>query len=138
MAKIKCKGTVLQIDIATVYTAVAQLISHTPPSMKSLAYDSTTLDTSGAGKESELTGYAEAGNFEAEIFWDPELAVHQAITDAIVTPAETNWKTIFVNSGASELGYTCTELEFAPAVNMNDGLKASISGKPDQLATITV
>lgn len=138
MAKVKCKGTVLQLDIAAVYTAVAQLISHTPPKFASSAYDGTTLDTSGAGEETELTGYADGGEFSAEIFWDPELAVHAAITDAIVTPAATNWKTIFVNSGASELAYTCTGLEFAPAVAMKDGLKANITGELDQLPVITV
>ena len=138
MAKIKCKGTALQLDISTVYTAVAQLISHTPPPLETTEYDSTTLDTSGAGRESELTGYADGGEFAAEIFWDPELAVHAAITDAITTPAETNWKTIYVNSGASEMAYTCTGLKFSPAVAMDDGLKATITGKVDQLPVITV
>lgn len=138
MAKIKCKGTLLKLDIATVLTTVSQLISVKPPSKRSLSYDSTTLDTSGAGMEKELSGYAEADDFEAEIFWDPELAVHAAINDSIDTPAETTWQVLFVNSGASTLDFVCAGLELGPAVDMADGLKASVKGELDQLATLTV
>lgn len=139
MAKIQCKGTILQLDIATVYTAVAQLIAHTPPAFGSGSFDSTTLDTSGAGEETELTGYAKGDDFDAEIFWDPELAVHAAIHDAIYpTPTVTNWKTIFVNAGATEMAYTVTALKIAPAIAMKDGLKATITGTLDQLPVITV
>lgn len=137
MAKVKCKGTALQLDIASVFTAVSQLISVTPPSKGTLEYDSTTLDTT-TYKESELTGYAEAGDLAAEYFYDPELAVQAAIEAAIDTPAETNWKVIFVNSGASEIAFTCTRLEQSIAVAMNDGLKASLVGKVDGKPTLTV
>jgi hypothetical protein len=137
MAKIKCKGTTLKLDIASVLTTVSQLISVKPPSKRSLSYDSTTLD-GGVGKTKDITGYAEADDFEGEIYWDPELAVHAAINDNIDTPADTTWQILFVNSGASTLDFGCAGIELSPAVDMADGLKASIKGELDGIPTLTV
>lgn len=137
MAKIKGKGTTLKLDVATVFTTVAQLISVKPPGQKSLSYDSTTLD-GGAGKTKDVTGYAESDGFEAEIFWDPELSVHAAILANITTPAESNWQVVFVNTGASVLDFVCSGLELSLAVDMNDGCKASIKGEVDGLPVLTI
>lgn len=138
MAKIKSKGTVLSLEIATVKTAVGQLISVKPPTERSLDFDGTTLDTT-LGKEKELSGYAEAEAFEAELFWDPELAVQAAILALIKpTPAEGDWEIDFVNAGASNLAFTSVGLELGVAVEMDNGLKASIKGNVDGLPTLTV
>jgi hypothetical protein len=137
MAKIQCKGTALKIDIATVYTAIAQAISIKPPVMRSLDFDSTTLD-GGVGMTKDVSGYGEGGEFESEIFWDPELAPHAAITDNITTPAETSWQILFVNAGASLLDFDVAGLELSPAVDMKDGLKASVKGNVSGLPVITV
>ena len=138
MAKVKCKGTLLKLEVASVLTTVSQLISVKPPASRSLSFDASTLDTSGAGMEKALTGWAEADDFEAEIFWDPDLAVHDAINTDIATPAETTWQILFVNTGASTLDFVCAGLEISPAVDMADGLKASIKGELDQLPTLTM
>lgn len=137
MAKVKCKGTLLKLEVASVLTTVSQLISVKPPAKRSLSYDSSTLDTTGAGMEKALTGWAESDDFEAEIFWDPDLAVHDAINTDIDTPAETTWQILFVNTGASTLDFVCAGIELSPAVDMADGLKAGIKGELDQLPTLT-
>lgn len=137
MAKVKGKGTAIKVDISSVMTAISQVISITPPAIASLDYDSTTLDTSGAGKERELTGYAESDAFSAELFWDPALAVHDFLYDSINTPVETTWNMVFVDSGDAELDWTTTGLKFAPVVAMNDGLKATVTGEVDQIPVIT-
>ena len=79
MAKVKCKGTVLQQEISSVFTAVAQVISIDIGETKTETWDSTSLDT-GVGKTKSQTGYAEPGDVSFEIFFDPALAGHQAIT----------------------------------------------------------
>ena len=64
MAKVPSKGTVLQQEISSVFTAVAQLTEISQGGIKSETYDATTLDTSGAGKEYSQTGYSEGGTVD--------------------------------------------------------------------------
>lgn len=135
MAIVKCKGTVLQQEIAMTYTAVAQMISMEQSGAESETFESTTLDTSGAGKTYAQTGYAEPGTVSAELFYDPALAGHQAITDLISTPADQNWKVIFADSGTTEYPFTGAGVGFDFSVEMGDGLKGSLSIQLDGLGT---
>lgn len=139
MAKVKSKGTLLKLDIAATLTDVAQLLSLKPPAFRSTDYGEFTLDQSGTGRERELTGYAESDPFEAEFYWDPDLAVHDAIIDHITAdpPTEQTWQILFVNTGASTIDWTGVGLEMSPTVPVGDGLKASIKGEVDGLATYT-
>ena len=133
MAKVICKGTVLKQDIASTLTAVGQVISLEYSGCESETYDATTLDTSGAGKEYAPTGYTEGGSMDFELFLDPALAGHQAITDDLTTPAERDWSITFADSGTTEWTFTGAGLSFGVTVDMDDGLKASGSIKLDQL-----
>ncbi|HSG60852.1 MAG TPA: hypothetical protein VLA24_05385, partial [Pseudomonadales bacterium] len=83
MTKVVSKGTVLQQEISSVFTAVAQVISIDQSGAESETFESTTLDTSGAGKEYAQTGYTEGGSLSFELFYDPALAGHQAISDLL-------------------------------------------------------
>lgn len=118
-----------------VFTAVAQVVSLEQTGAESETYDSTTLDTSGAGKEYEPTGYTEPGSVGFELFYDPALAGHQAITDLLTTPAAQNWKIIFADSGTTEYPFTGAGVSFDFNANMSDGLRASGSIKLDGLGT---
>lgn len=131
MAKIKCKGTKLQQDLASVYTDVAQVISFEHSGCESETFDATSLD-SGVFKEYAQTGYSEPGTVSGELFYDPALAGHQNLTDLIVTPADENWKVIFADSGASVMGpFVGAGFAFGFAVDMGDGLKGSFSIQVD-------
>lgn len=129
MAKVACKGTVLQQEIASVYTAVAQVISLDISGSQTETYDATTLDTSGSGKEYAPTGYAETPDINGEVFYDPALAGHQAMTDLIATPAAQNWKVIYADSGTTEQILAGAGFGFDVTVDMADGLKGSFSIK---------
>lgn len=135
MAKVKCKGTKLQQELATVLTDVAQVLSLEVSGAESETYDATALDTSGAGKEYAPTGYSEGGSVSGELFYDPALAGHQAITDLITTPAEQDWAIVFADADATDMPFTGAGVGFDISVDMNDGLKASFSIKLDQLAS---
>ena len=63
MAKVKVKGTIIKQEIATVLTAVAQITEFSSSGAESETFDATTIDTTGAGKEYEATGYSEGGSF---------------------------------------------------------------------------
>lgn len=135
MAIVKSKGTVLQQELAMTYTAVAQVISMEQSGAESETFESTTLDTSGAGKTYAQTGYSEPGTVSAELFYDPALAGHQAITDLLTTPADQNWKITFADSGTTEYPFTGAGVGFDFSVDMADGLKGSLSIQLDGLGT---
>lgn len=135
MAKVVSKGTVLQQELSMVFTAVAQVISLEQTGAESETFECTTLDTSGAGKEYGETGYTEPGSVNFELFYDPALAGHQAITDLLTTPASQNWKVIYADTGTTEYPFTGVGVSFDVTVAMNDGLRASGAIKLDGLGT---
>jgi len=133
MSKLKCKGTALQQEIATVYTAVAQVISMKLPDMASETYESDTLDNSDAGIPYDPTGRTEGGSLGAELFYDPGLSGHQDLLALLTTPADQNWKLVF--SDSSEWAFVGAGISFGGTVALNDGLKGSIEIKLDKLPT---
>jgi len=133
MAKIKVKGSVIKQDIAATLTAVAQVIEFSTSGAESETYDATTLDTTGAGKEYSQTGYTEGGSLDFSLFLDPALAGHQALTDDLTTPAERNYSLTFADTGATEWTFTAAGIGLDVTGSMNDGLKADVSLKLDQL-----
>lgn len=135
MAKVVNKGTVIKQTISMSLTAVAQVISISHDGAETEVADVTTLDTSGAGKEYLATGYAEGGSVDLELFYDPALAGHQAITDEVTTPTETVWQVTFADTGTTTANFTVAGVGFGFTVDMAEGLKASISLKLDQLMT---
>jgi len=133
MAKIKVKGSIVKQDIASTLTAVAQVIEFSSSGAETETYDATTLDTTGAGKEYSQTGYAEGGSFDFSIFLDPALSGHQALTDDITTPAERNYSITFADAAPTTWTFTAAGIGIGVTGAMNDGLKADVSLKLDQL-----
>ena len=129
MAKIPVKGTVIKQEISSVLTAVAQITEFSSSGAESETYDATTIDTSGAGKEYEATGYSEGGTFGFGVFYDVALSGHQAITDLITTPAECNWDITFADTGATNCTFTSAGVGWDMTGAMNDGLKANCTLK---------
>ena len=133
MAKVKCKGTVLNQTIATVLTAIAQVISLDGPGMESETYEADTLDNSDAGIPYKPTGRSEGGSLGFDVFFDPALAGHLNLLDLLTRPATETWQIIFADSGTSEWDFDSAGLSFSPTVALGDGLKASCSLKLDGL-----
>lgn len=133
MAKVVTKGTVIKQTITTTLTAVAQCLDFSHGGVEVETFDASTLDTSGAGKEYAATGYVEGGSFDFTLFLDPNLAGHQAIMDDITTPTERNWSITFADAGTTEATFDVAGVGMTISGAMNDGLKADISLKLDQL-----
>ena len=129
MAKVIVKGTVLNQTITTTLTAVAQVIEFGHDGAESETFDSTTIDTTGAGKEYDPTGYSEPGSVDFSLFYDPNLAGHQAITDELVTPATNTWSLVFADAGTTTSTFKTAGVGFGFTGAMNDGLKADVSLK---------
>jgi len=136
MAKVVCKGTIIEYDVGTP-VAVGQIISISHEGAESETFDSTTLDTSGAGKEYTATGYSEGGTITLEVFFDPVLVNHTAIQALITTPAEQDWQITFADAGATVQRFDSAGVGYDFSVDMNDGLKATFTLKLDQLLVYT-
>jgi len=132
MAKVASKGTVLQQEISSTFTAVAQLTELSYSGGESETFDTTCLD-SGVGKTLGQTGYSEAGEVSLGGFYDPALAGHQAISDLVSTPADNNWKIIFADSGTTAMTFTSAGVSWEVTAAMSDGLKFSSTLKCDGL-----
>ena len=128
MAKNKSKGVILAQEIASVFTAVAQLTSLSLTGSAALYYDSTTLDGS-VPKTYDSTGYAETPEFSAEGFYDAGLSGHQSFTDLIETPAATNFKITHTDTGASTQTFSTIGHKADVVFAMEDGVKWTIGAK---------
>lgn len=134
MAKLKSKGTVLKQTISASLAAVAQVISISTSGTETETFDATCLD-SGVGKEYQQTGYAEGGSVDFELFYDVDLAGHQAITDLVTTPADCVWSITYTDGTPFEEQFTAAGLGIGRTIAMNDGVKMSVSLKVDGLPT---
>ena len=138
MAFSKCKGTVLKLDISSVLTAIAQVISVDLPEDEASDFEALTLDQAGVGMPREMTGYTDSNGFAAELFYDPALSPHTAIrTNHIATPAKSTWQIILADAGTTTIDFTIAGLKFKAEVAAADGLKASMSGNLDGIPTHT-
>lgn len=128
MAKVICKGTILKQDISATLTAVAQITTIGLSGAASETVESRTLD-GGAAITYEGTGYYEPGSLNFDIQYDPALAGHQAITDVLTTPAETDWQLAYADTGGTTHDVTSAGVGCDINVDPTDLLKASITLK---------
>jgi hypothetical protein len=126
MAIVKCKGTKIQHTVSASLVDIAQVLSIEHSGSGSETFESTTLD-GGVFKTFAPTGYSNPGTVSAEIFYDPALVGHQAITDLIATPATNAMKLIYADTAATNQSFTSAGVEFGNTVDMADGLKGSIT-----------
>ena len=126
MAIVKCKGTKLQQTVSASLVDIANLLSIEHSGSGSITFDSTTLD-GGTYKTAAQTGYSNPGTVAAELFYDPALVGHQAITDLIATPANNAMKIIYADTAATNQAFTSAGVEFGLTVAMEDGLKGSVT-----------
>ena len=133
MAKVIVKGSVLSQTITTTLTAVAQVIDFSHTGVETQVFDSTTLDTTGSGREYTASGLTEGGSVDASLFFDPALAGHQAILDDVTTPVERNWSLTFADASTTVATFDVAGIGLGITGTMEDGLKADISLKLDQL-----
>ncbi len=128
MAKIKGKGTVLKMDVAGL-VAVAQIISLSSDGIESETYEADTLDNTSSGILYGNTGRSEGGSTSGELFWDPVLSGHQAMTDIIITPAETAWEIVYADAATTQESRLGAGLSLGWTFVLNDGVKCTFSIK---------
>lgn len=143
MSIYKTKGAVASVEIASTLTPVSQIIEMGIPNKKTTSFESMTIDQpdNDPGKGKEMSGWAESDGWDAEIFWDPVLAVHEALDDAIDTPAKTVWQIELLGDGlatsSSTIDFTAAGLTLGPTLPFEDGMKANISAEIDGIPVYT-
>ena len=124
--KIKSKGTALLMSIASVYTAVPQLKSLSITGEKSETFDANTLDGT-AHKTKAATGYVEPCTINADVFYDPQNAVHAAFIALIAAPTPTNFKVTYADAGPTSVVYSGVGFGFDRTASPADGLSGSMT-----------
>jgi hypothetical protein len=122
MSKLKCKGTTLEVEIATVMTAIAQVIELDVGQDAIETFDADTLDNASPHIPKEQTGRSSVADISGMLFYDPDAATHQFITDTINAPVKVNGNITLAN--ADELTFEIVSFAMGLTVRMNDGLKA--------------
>lgn len=125
-SKTRSKGTALLMSIASVYTAVPQIITLDKSGEKGETFDGRTLDGS-AGLPKLSTGFVEPPVISGEMFFDSANTVHIAMKAVMRTPADTNFKiTDAATSPVSEI-WSVTAIGIDEKYAGNDGVKAAFS-----------
>ncbi|HWL09551.1 MAG TPA: phage tail tube protein [Planctomicrobium sp.] len=133
MSKRSSKGTTLKIEIASVYTSVAQLISLNGPGPEVQDTETPTLDQVGNEIAHDVTGWVEPGTSDFEIYWDPLLTTHQTLTSLLGAPAVKNWQNQY--PVGTPMSYSAILKSLTPAAGVGEMLKASGSMQLTGLAT---
>lgn len=122
MAIKKCKGTLLKVEISSVFTTISQLIELDVGQDAIETFEADYLDNSDAYIPKAQTGRSSAGDISGTLFYDPDLTPHQFFTDTIAAPTTANGKIILVNN--DEHTFVIVSFALGLAIRMNDGLKA--------------
>jgi hypothetical protein len=118
------KGSQLQVAISDVLTTVAKVLNIDAPSPEPQMYDATALDTEGAGRPQEPTGYADCGKVSGTVLFNPQNATHKYLLTLLATPQVVAWNLIFADEAATEWPFDGTLTKLAPKVVMEDAVKA--------------
>lgn len=132
MAKVKGKGTLLQREVATVMTTLAQVISLSGLETDPETFDGRTLDQADEWVPHDATGYADVSELSGELFHDP--AIHGAFWDAPTTSY--SWQVKFADTGATTVAFAGM-IGLGISVDAGDGLKSSFSIQPSAGITVT-
>ena len=132
---VRSKGTVLKVTIATVLTAVSQMLSLEFSEAENETFEADYLDNPDAGIPYKGTGRTEGGELSYEGWFDPVLAGHQALTDLLTTPADagTECQVVYADTAATEWDFTAAGVSLGVAVALNEGLKCKGKFKLDGL-----
>ena len=138
MAKLKTKGTVLEIASGTTYTAIAQVSGF---SISGTATETAEVDTldSTVGIPKMSTGRVGGGTVTYDIIFDPALAGHKTLT-ALVTSAHLNtasqhlqqsWRVKFTDTSSTSMTFVSAGASFDITGDITDALRSTLTLEVD-------
>lgn len=134
------KGSILSVDVATVLTAVAEVLSIDHSGAESETFKYSSLGTTASGHEYLATGYSEGGTVDAELYFLPATAGHQVFTDEITAPTtvvanQLDGQITFADTGATTMPFKIAGVGIGISIAMDDGVKSSVSMKTNGIPT---
>lgn len=122
---VRSKGTVLSLSVADVLTPISQVLSLELPEGENETFEADFLDNEEAGIPYRATGRTEGGELGYEIFLDPALAAHQAITDLLLNPPSepVAASVAFADEDETEWDFEVAGVSLGVSVALKDGLK---------------
>jgi hypothetical protein len=133
MSIIISKGTSIKAEVASVLTAVAQVVSFSGPGSDPETFEADYLDNTDPGIPHKPTGRVEGGSLEFEIWLDPSLAGHKSLAAKSAAPAVETYSLTF--SDATVWPFNGIFKGPNPTGALADGIKASCSVKLDGMVT---
>lgn len=118
MAVTKGHGTVLQLSISSVFTAITQRTQVKPPNFSHADIETTNLDSSW---KSFVAGIKEAGEVSFSGHYSPAEVTHAALWTSYGSGTEESWKVILADSGTAEFAFAgyIKEMNIGEAVTDN-------------------
>lgn len=134
MAFTKSKGTAVQVEISSVYTAIPNITSIDKSGEGSETFNAKTIDGS-VHPSQPPTGFAGNPTIKLECFWDSGNAAHTFLKTTLrAPPASTNFKIIDVATSPVTEIWAVTGIMVDEKYANDDGVKATItlttSGNP--------
>lgn len=133
------KGTALKTEVASVLTAVANLISIDLPEHAAETFEADTLDNADVGIPHQATGRVEGGSVGFEGFLDPVAATFQQLTDLLLDPTFASTgdggSITFSDAALTVWPFLMAGLTLGGTVALNDGVKFSGSIKLNKTVT---
>lgn len=124
MAKYSSHGAHLQVEIASVFTTVAQLENFTFPNGEVLFFDADSLDAGISVPDGALVGQSTPGECPFSGFYDPANAVHLLLAKQVQLGGTImNWKIVCPDTGSTAITFSGSIKNFVPKVTVKDGFK---------------
>lgn len=123
MAVKKAKGTLLKLDIAAVFTTIAQVVSINGPGTSAGVIDVTSLTDDWMQKLAEIP---DGGQLTLGLLFDPDDSTLQALTD-VHAGVDQNWQIHWAGSATNKWDLTGFVAGIGPTAEVNDGLRADVT-----------
>lgn len=127
MARYSGYSTVLKMDVASVYTLIAQVIDINGPAIKGSLIDVTDRDTSG--KKTYLGGLVDNGQVKLKLNFDPDNAQHSlsgasGLGTLAQSGAAKSFRLEYGDTTPTTVTFSAIVLEFNPDAPLNGPLTA--------------
>lgn len=128
MVVIASRGSVFSLEIGTVFTPIAQCLSIEGPEAETETTEADYLDNASAGIPKISTERTEPGSVSLDLFFDPILASHQALTDLLTAPSgfPVSAKITWSDAATTEWPFDIAGVSFGPSAGLSDPLKAGV------------
>lgn len=123
---------VLKVDIASTYTAIAQIRDISGPSLSADTIEVTHRD--GGGWKEFIAGLRDGGEVTFDLIFDPDLTTHSpsaagGMITLLMAGTKNGFKVEFADSTATVATFDAIVTAFEPTMPLNDAQAADVTIK---------